>query len=85
MVKDNQFKPTFKQPFLPRTETRIFLGGRPIDQQAEQISSRAINRQQHYQSARANEINPGYGPGFWDEVGDMVEEMGKNTRYQCAY
>ena len=62
MVKDNQFKPTFKQPFIPKTETRIFLGGRPIDQQTEQISSRAINKQQHYQSARANEINPGYGP-----------------------
>ena len=61
MVKDNQFKPTFKQPFIPQTETRIFLGGRPIDQRVEQTGSKGISKQ-HYQSERTNEINPGYGP-----------------------
>ena len=60
-MTNDKFKPTFKQPFIPQTETRIFLGGRPIDQQTEQTGSKGINKQ-HYQSERANEINPGYGP-----------------------
>jgi hypothetical protein len=80
MVKDNQFKPTFKQPFIPQTETRIFLGGRPIDQRTEQTGSKGISKQ-HYQSVKVQDINPGYGPGFWDEVGDIVEEIGENIKY----
>ncbi|KLL02645.1 MAG: hypothetical protein MRECE_57c005 [Mycoplasmataceae bacterium CE_OT135] len=59
----NDFKPIgFKKaPFIPKTETRIFLGGRPIDQQTEQTGSKGISKQ-HYQSEKVNEINPGYGP-----------------------
>ena len=60
MTNDN-FKPTL--PFIPKTETRIFLGGRPIEQtnQTEKPSFSGQNKQP-YQSERANEINPGYGP-----------------------
>jgi len=59
----NDFKPIgFKKaPFIPKTETRIFLGGRPIDQQTGQTGSKGISKQ-HYQSERANEISPSYGP-----------------------
>jgi len=57
----NDFKPTL--PFVPKTETRIFLGGRPIEQvnHTEKQSLSGQNKQ-HYQSERVNEINPGYGP-----------------------
>ncbi|CAH1759701.1 14598_t:CDS:2 [Entrophospora sp. SA101] len=52
-----------KAPFIPKTETRIFLGGRPIEpaNHTERQSFSGQNKQ-HYQSERANEINPGYGP-----------------------
>lgn len=59
----DKFKPIFKQPFIPKTETRIFLGGRPIDQQVEKSNFKGVNKQP-YQSERANEINPGYGPCY---------------------
>jgi len=55
----NDFKPTL--PFIPKTETRIFLGGRPIDQQVEQSSFKGVNKQS-CQSDKIGEINPGYGP-----------------------
>jgi hypothetical protein len=60
MTNDN-FKPTL--PFIPKTETRIFLGGRPIDQQVEQSSFKGVSKQ-HYQSIRATINDPSYGPGF---------------------
>ncbi|CAJ0747101.1 20024_t:CDS:2 [Entrophospora sp. SA101] len=65
MTNDN-FKPITgfkKAPFIPKTETRIFLGGRPIEpaNHTERQSFSGQNKQ-HYQSERANEINPGYGP-----------------------
>src|SRR5436305_7062535 len=76
MVKDNQFKPTFKQPFIPQTETRIFLGGRPIEQQMEQTSlssaarSKVINRSggNYLSSWAETDISEaiGYGPVFPD-------------------
>jgi hypothetical protein len=58
------FKPVgFKNvPFIPKTETRIFLGGRPIDQQVEQTGFKGISKQ-HYQSLRTTMVNPCYGPG----------------------
>lgn len=64
----NDFKPTL--PFIPKTETRIFLGGRPIEQvnHTEKQSFSGQNKQ-HYQSERTNEINPGYGPGFFVNEG----------------
>jgi hypothetical protein len=62
-MTNDKFKPTFKKPFIPQTETRIFLGGRPIDQQTEPTSSKGVNKQ-HYQSERVNEVNPSYGPCY---------------------
>jgi len=62
----DKFKPTFKQPFIPKTETRIFLGGRPIDQQTKPTISKSVNKQ-HYQSERIGEINPGYGSCSYSE------------------
>ncbi|KLL03980.1 MAG: hypothetical protein MRECE_5c022 [Mycoplasmataceae bacterium CE_OT135] len=64
MTDNNKFIPIFnKQPFIPKTETRIFLGGRPIEQ-VNQTGKQSFPSQnkQPYQSERANEINPGYGP-----------------------
>jgi len=62
-MTNDKFKPTFKKPFIPQTETRIFLGGRPIEQ-ANQTAKQSFPSQnkQHYQSERVGEINPGYGP-----------------------
>ena len=61
MTDNNVNKYIAKRPFIPKTETRIFLGGRPIDQQTEQTGSKGISKQP-YQSERIGEINPGYGP-----------------------
>ncbi|KLL04200.1 MAG: hypothetical protein MRECE_2c094 [Mycoplasmataceae bacterium CE_OT135] len=72
----NDFKPTL--PFIPKTETRIFLGGRPIEQ-VSQTGKQSLSGQnkQHYQSERANEINPSYGPGFEDDLKEIGKGLGK--------
>jgi hypothetical protein len=63
MTDNNVNKYIAKQPFIPKTETRIFLGGRPIDQQTEPTNSKSVNKQP-YQSERVGEVNPGYGPCY---------------------
>jgi len=77
MTNDN-FKPTL--PFIPKTETRIFLGGRPIDQQVEQSSFKGVSKQ-HYQSIRATINDPSYGPGFWEDLGKVVTSTALAVSY----
>lgn len=67
---NNQFKPIIKkEPFIPKTETRIFLGGQPVEQSQTKQSNlsitaqnKVVNRSITYQSPRMYDTDSGYGP-----------------------
>lgn len=46
---------------FPKPKLESFWVVNQFDQQVEQTSSKSVSKQ-HYQSAKANVINPGYGP-----------------------
>src|SRR5947199_5391837 len=70
MVKDNQFKPTFKQPFIPKTETKIVLDwSQPVKKSnlSSAARSKVINRSG---SNYLSESQEGYGPCKTCEKGE---------------
>jgi len=67
-------------PSTPKTYTVLELRGwqqQPIKQSSLSATARSkvVNRSgSNYISERTTIINPSYGPGFWDNVGDWIEK-----------